>query len=176
MDDFRELVIRAKGGNHQAFADLYDQFAPLVRSICYDEIGCLQESEDLCQDVFLQAYRKLGQLHDDSRFAAWLISIARHSCTDWLRTKKHRPRVGLGGVEPSNNLAESTDNECQRLLGAIRQLPAKERTVLHLFYLAEQPASVARQAMGLSNSGFYKLLDRAKKRVVSILEKRKVIR
>jgi RNA polymerase sigma-70 factor, ECF subfamily len=175
MEDVRDLVNRAKAGDRQAFADLYDQFAPLVRSVGYDATGCVQESEDVCQEVFLQAYRKLGQLRDAARFAGWLMSIARRSCADWRHLRRSRPKLGLDGVEPAGNPPEPIDEESRRLLDAIRELPAKERTALHLFYLAEQPASAAREAMGLSNSGFYKLLDRAKRRVASILQKRRIV-
>ncbi len=175
MEDVHDLVIRAQRGDRQAFANLYDQFAALVRSVGYDATGCLQESEDLCQEVFLQAYRRLGQLRDPSRFAGWLMSIARRSGADWRRKQRQLPRVGLEGVEAAGHAAEPADEESQRLLDAIRQLPARERTALHLFYLAEQPASAAREVMGLSKSGFYKLLDRAKRRVASILQRRKVL-
>jgi RNA polymerase sigma-70 factor, ECF subfamily len=173
MRDVRELVIQAKAGDRQAFADLYDQFAPLVRSVGYDATGCLQESEDLCQEVFLQAYRRLGQLRDPSRVAGWLMSIARHSCADWRRTRRLRPKIGLEGIEPAGDHPAPADEESGRLLDAIRRLPAREQTALHLFYLAEQPALVAREAMGLSSSGLYKVLDRAKKRLASILRERK---
>jgi RNA polymerase sigma-70 factor (ECF subfamily) len=61
------------------------------------------------------------------------------------------------------------------LLEAIRHLPDKERMALHLFYLVEQPAASAREIMGLSNSGFYKVLERAKHRVAAILKRGKVM-
>ena len=84
-------------------------------------------------------------------------------------------RSAWKGSRIAGAAAEPADEESQRLLDAIRQLPAKERTALHLFYLAEQPASAAREVLGLSNSGFYKLLDRAERRVASILAKRKAV-
>jgi RNA polymerase sigma-70 factor (ECF subfamily) len=176
MADVQELVDRAKGGDRQAFADLYDQFAPLIRSVAYDATGSLHESEDLCQDVFLHAYRNLRQLRDAARFAGWLMTIARRTCTSWGRTRQRRPELSLKDVESPSSSSKSPDEEIRLLLDAVRQLPAKERTALHLFYLAEQPASVAREMMGLSNSGFCKVLDRAKKRVASILQGRKVTR
>ena len=77
MGDVRELVHRAKEGDHQAFADLYDQVSPLVRSVAYDATGRLQEAEDLCQDIFVHAYRNLKQLRDAARFPGWLMMIAR---------------------------------------------------------------------------------------------------
>jgi RNA polymerase sigma-70 factor, ECF subfamily len=168
-------VMRAKTGDRQAFADLYDRFAPLVRAVAYDATGRLQDAEDLCQEVFLQVYRNLEQLRDASRLAGWLMSIARRSCADWHRARRQCPKIGLGDIEPSDDPPASGDVERQRLLDAVRRLPEKEQTALHLFYLVEQPASTARQAMGLSSSGFYKLLDRAKKHLASILQERKVM-
>ena len=44
----------------------------------------------------------------------------------------------------------------------IRELPEAERMALHLFYLDEQPAEFARQILKLSQSGFYKVLARAR--------------
>jgi RNA polymerase sigma-70 factor (ECF subfamily) len=173
-DPVPELVARAKAGDRQAFAALYDQFAPLIRSVGYDATGCLQESEDLCQEVFLQAYRKLGQLHDHARFPGWLMMIARHRCVSWRRTQKQTPRIGLEGID-SYSEASDPDDTISCLLDAIRQLPEKERSALHLFYLMEQPASSAREILGLSNSGFYKTLDRAKRRAASILKNRKAM-
>jgi RNA polymerase sigma-70 factor, ECF subfamily len=176
MGEVRQWVLQAKEGDHTAFADLYDQFAPLVRSVAYDATGCLQESEDLCQEIFLQAYRNLGQLRDAAKFPGWLMMIARRSCASWGRRRKQRPEVGLNEIEIPIAKADSNDDEIQHMLGAIRQLPPKERMTLHLFYLAEQPAELARQTLGLSSAGFYKVLERAKRRVAALLEKRKVTR
>jgi RNA polymerase sigma-70 factor, ECF subfamily len=176
MGDIRELVIRARDGDRHALADLYDQFAPLVRSVGYDTTGCLQEAEDVCQEVFLHAYRNLAQLRDTARFPGWLMVITRRTCASWGRARQRRREVGLEGIETPLAVPDSNDDETQHMLSAIRQLPPKERMALHLFYLAEQPAEVARQALGLSNAGFYKMLERAKKRVAAILQKRKVMR
>jgi RNA polymerase sigma-70 factor, ECF subfamily len=176
MGDVRELVLRAKQGDRDAFALLYDKFAPLVRSVAYDATGCLQEADDLCQDVFLQAYRNLGQLRDAARFPGWLMVIAQRLCASWGRTRQRRPEVGLGEMETPVVVSETANDEIQRLLTAIRQLPPKERMALHLFYLAEQPADLARQTLGLSSAGFYKVLERAKKRVAALLQERKVTR
>jgi RNA polymerase sigma-70 factor (ECF subfamily) len=176
MGDVPELVLRAKEGDRDAFALLYDQFAPLVRSVAYDATGCLHESKDLCQEVFLHAFRNLMQLRDAARFPGWLMAITRRMCASWGRTRQRHPQVGLEEVETPVAAPDANDDEIQHLLIAIRQLPHKERMALHLFYLAEQPAELARQTLGLSNAGFYKVLDRAKRRAAALLKKRKVMR
>jgi RNA polymerase sigma-70 factor, ECF subfamily len=176
MGDVREMVLRAREGDRQAFALLYDQFAPLVRSVAYDATGCLHEAEDLCQEVFLHAYRNLAQLRDDCRFPGWLMAITRRMCANWGRARQRRPVVGLEAIKTPAAASDANDDEIQHMLRAIRQLPPKERMALHLFYLAEQPAELARQTMGLSNAGFYKVLERAKRRVAALMQKRKVMR
>lgn len=175
MGDVRELVLRAKEGDRHAFADLYDQFAPLVRSVAYDTTGCLQDAEDLSQEVFLHAYRNLRQLRDTARFPGWLMTIARRTCTSWGRMRHRRPEVGVEEIETPITAPDPNDDEIQHMLSAIRQLPPKERMALHLFYLAEQPAELAREALGLSNAGFYKVLERARRRVAALRQKRKVM-
>jgi RNA polymerase sigma-70 factor, ECF subfamily len=182
MEELLDIVNRSKRGDHDAFANLYDRFAPLVRAITFDTTGSLPESEDLCQEIFFQTYQRLAQLRDNSRFPGWLLKITRHACQDWQRSKRRRRQFIATDMKMSEAIADhsaqtsqSDNEEIRRLREAIRQLPPKERMALHLFYLAEQPASLARETIGLSNSGFYKTLDRAKKHVAAILQKNEVI-
>jgi RNA polymerase sigma-70 factor, ECF subfamily len=185
-----DSVILAKGGDRHAFANLYDQFAPLIRAVAYDTTGSVQESEDLCQEIFLQAYRKLGQLQDPARFPGWLMMIARRNCSTWRRIQRRQPKLGMTTADmngdgfcnlldveggQASSPSETTDETIPQLREAVRQLPDKERTALHLFYLIEQPATSAREMMGLSSSGFYKVLERAKRRVAAILQRGKVM-
>ena len=99
MADVHELVERAKAGDRQAFTGLYDQFAPLVRSVAYDTTGSLHEAEDLCQDVFLQAYRNLGQLRD-----ATLRRLARDDCAPGVcQLAAHATAAGRSGHRGPRN-------------------------------------------------------------------------
>jgi RNA polymerase sigma-70 factor, ECF subfamily len=176
MSDVQHLVLCAKKGDHHAFAELYDQFAPLVRSLTYDATGSLSEAEDLCQEIFLRAYRDLAQVQDAARFPGWLMTTTRRACIDWWRSRRRR-EVGLVPTLPAIADSHIDDaDELEPVLQAICRLPPKERMALHLFYLAEQPAELARQTLGLSSAGFYKTLDRARRRVADLLQKRKVTR
>jgi DNA-directed RNA polymerase specialized sigma24 family protein len=104
------------------------------------------------------------------------MMIARRTCASWGRARQRRSEVGLEEIEVPVAVSNSNDDEIKQMLIAIRQLPPKERMALHLFYLAEQPAELARQSLGLSPAGFYKMLERAKRRVAALLQKRKVTR
>jgi RNA polymerase sigma-70 factor (ECF subfamily) len=170
MSDTAELVARARGGDQAAFAALYDRHARLIRAICYDATAHLASAEDLAQDVFLRAYQKLDQLRDGERFVPWLCEIARRAGHDWRR-RTRRDGKRLATVHEVGHATPEEAPQVGELRDAIRQLPEDERMALHLFYLEEQPAVIAQLALGLSQSGFYKVLDRARNRVGSLMRR-----
>jgi RNA polymerase sigma-70 factor (ECF subfamily) len=170
MSDTAELVGRAREGDQAAFATLYDRHARLIRAICFDATAHLASAEDLAQDVFLRAYQKLGQLRDDERFMPWLCEIARRAGHDWRRSAR-RDGKHLTTAQQVDRATPQEAPQIDELRDAIGRLPEEERMALHLFYLEEQSAVVARQVLGLSQSGFYKLLDRARNRVGSIMRR-----
>lgn len=158
------MVRDVLAGDRRAFGVLYDRYAPLVRSVCYDVTGRLPEAADLAQEVFLRAFRKLGGLRDPDRFAAWLVGIARCVGREWRRARAH-DRHRFLALPPDVAAADTpADDVAEQLRGLIRRLPERERLALHSFYLQDQSADEARHVLGLSVAGFYKLLDRARRR------------
>ncbi len=166
--DDAETVNRLRAGDLAAFGDLYDRYARLVRSLCYDGTGNLSDSQELCQDVFMKAYRQIHSLREPSRFGYWLTGITRNAIKDWQR-RSARDRLRFVIDVPDVHDSDTREDAENGLLKTISELPENERLALHLFYLDEVPASVAREILGLSQSGFYKLLDRARKRVEELL-------
>jgi RNA polymerase sigma-70 factor (ECF subfamily) len=168
MIDEPAIVRQAQRGDHAAFGALYDQYAPLVRAIAFDASGDVTTSHDITQNVFLKAFCRLNQLRNVDRFGAWLTQIARRASRDWQRTRR-RDRHEFSAQPP--DLANSHHNDTSlELLQAIRGLPYRERMALHIFYLDGQSADVARRTLGLSSSGFYKLLDRARNRLANAMQ------
>jgi RNA polymerase sigma factor (sigma-70 family) len=177
------LVLGVRNGDRSAFAELYDRRARLIRAICYDETRHLQAAADLTQEVFLRAYQNLGRLHDPERFAAWLIGTARQVCREWRR-KQQRERRGLARLAEQRVSAEWTsDPPEQRLIelrdqiaGLMRHEPqsvpsltARERLALHVYYLQDRNVEEARVILGLSRSGFYRVLSSAVERLRRML-------
>lgn len=169
-----ELVRRAQCGDCEAFAVLYDRHARLVRAVCYDATGDAGLAEDQAQDVFLRVYQKLVQLREPERFVPWLAEIARRVGRDWRRRPRRQFTGDLHALnhqDVSNALADEQHDQLDALRCALRALPDRERLALHLFYLEEQPAETARRTLGLSPAGFYKLLDRARRRTGEIMRR-----
>ncbi len=166
-----DLVRAVLGGERSAYAALYDRHARLIRAICYNATRDLADAQDLSQEVFLRAYRKLGELRDPDRFAGWLVSIARRVCCEWRRGRsrdRHR-YVGLDPGASDQPEVASSDGRIGELREAILSLPERERLALQVFYLQDQSADDACAVLRLSRSGLYRVLGRARRRLERVL-------
>ena len=72
-----ELVREAQLGDREAFGILFRRFERHVLALGLRKLGDFDEAQELCQDVFVQALQKIGQVRDPACFAGWLRSITR---------------------------------------------------------------------------------------------------
>ena len=76
------LVEKARSGNRVSFHELVSMFQQDIHRLAYYRTFSQMDAEDLTQEVFEQAYRKMDSLHDLQRFRSWLYSIAVNRCND----------------------------------------------------------------------------------------------
>jgi RNA polymerase sigma-70 factor (ECF subfamily) len=162
-----KLIQAVFAGEKDAYGKLYDRYAPLVRAVCYDTTCNLADAQDLAQDVFIRAYEKLDRLRDRDSFGKWLVGIAKLRCREWQRQKLRNQNVRLNNTIA--DVPETNDNRIELLRKMITKLPEKERLALHMFYLQGNSAENIRRIMGLSRSGFYRVLERARKRLEKLM-------
>jgi RNA polymerase sigma-70 factor (ECF subfamily) len=74
-DEIKEVVERARAGDRQAFGLLIERFQATVYAIALSRLRNPAEAQELVQEVFLHAMRKLVQLREVSCFAGWLRQI-----------------------------------------------------------------------------------------------------
>ncbi len=175
------LVLGVLNGDRSAFAELYDRRARVIRAICHDETRDAHMAAELTQEVFLRAYRDLRRLHAPDKFALWLVGIARQVCREWRRKRGREKRAMAGFADrlaqadrwvdpPDAHLIELRDAIAGRAAGTDESLTQQERLALHVFYLQSRDVEEARGVLGLSRSGFYRVLSSACKRLRMILE------
>ena len=82
------LAEKARDGNRMSFQELVSIFQEDIHRLVYYRIYSQMDAEDITQEVFVQAYRKLKSLNDTQRFRPWLYSIAVNRCNDFLRKRK----------------------------------------------------------------------------------------
>jgi RNA polymerase sigma-70 factor (ECF subfamily) len=128
------LVSAARDGDRAAFGRLYDRYARMVHGVLLARVP-LGEVNDLVQDVFVLALRRLSTLREIGSFGAWLAAIARNLAMDY-----HRRAAPEGQLtaDLSENEAEhpmtNGDHEgaAAAILEAIRSLPEAYREPLIL--------------------------------------------
>lgn len=124
------LVEAVRGGDREAFGRLYDLYAPMVHGILLARVP-YGEVDDLLQDVFLAALRRLNTLRDSAAFGGWLAMITRNRAVDFHRSAREVEELpeDLPGKSPAEKEAES---EAARTLEVIRGLPEAYRETLVL--------------------------------------------
>ena len=120
------LIEAVLSGNRDMFGRLYQLYAPLVHGVLLARLP-RSEVEDMVQDIFLHAFRKLHTLRDTGAFGPWISMIARNRAMDFHR-RSHET------VELSEDLrtADSTQAKAEEILAIIRTLPDAYRETLVL--------------------------------------------
>ena len=162
------LVTAAKRGDREAFEELVRRTVRLVYARAYLETGDVHRAEDLVQETFLTAWRKLDQLTDAAGFRAWLMTILHSVLVDSIRRASRRKRTpaseeeALHIADPSPTPAESAQvrEERQRALSILRSLPREYQQVLMLRYLAGADYETIARQLALTNGSLRGLLHR----------------
>lgn len=166
----------AQAGDHQAFGRLYDRHAAVVLSLC--RRFSLPEAEDATQETFIRAYRLLHKVQSPDKLRPWLYAIARRVCSERARSAQRRARhqEQLVLTQPAQSIAATAPEQAdraeqlQRLDDALDRLDDRERLAVHLYYLDADPVNAAASALGLSRSGYYKLLARAREHLADLMK------
>lgn len=120
------LVNAVLDGDRDCFGRLYDLYAPLVHGILLARVPRV-EVDDLVQDIFLHAFRKLHTLREASSFGPWIAMIARNRAIDFHRRARET-------VEISDEVrgSDEHDSRAAEILELIRHLPEAYRETLVL--------------------------------------------
>lgn len=85
----RDLADRCRTGEPGAFEELYRVHAPRLFGLACRMVG-RTDAEDLLQDIFLTAHRKMGLYKGESALGTWLFRLATNLCLDFLRSRANR--------------------------------------------------------------------------------------
>jgi RNA polymerase sigma-70 factor (ECF subfamily) len=142
--------------------------------------ACEADARDAVQDAFVKAYRALGTLVSDDRFAAWLARITTNTCLDVLRARTEKvslaefsstvrlhPRLREEDLTPAT--LSSKSEEAQVMKVAVGRLPEKKRVILMLRYSDDMSYERIGEYLGLPVSTVRGRLHGAKRALRRIL-------
>ncbi|MEE4546327.1 RNA polymerase sigma factor [Streptomyces sp. V4-01] len=127
------LVTRAAEGDDDAFAVLVQRHSGPLLALAYRMLGVLQDAEEIVQEAFTSAWRRLPEFRQDAAFRTWMYRIVTNRCLDVLRGR--RPVVPLDAVvEPTSSgprgqpaRAAESAAATRALDEALRDLPPAQR-------------------------------------------------
>ena len=181
-DDVK-LIRKILSGDDAAFGTLVGKYQKSVHALVWRKIGDYHYAEEIMQDAFLQAYKKLSTLKNPNQFAGWLYVIANRLCIDWIRKqkrmRKQKPAMQslegtrLEEIEESSythHMSEQRATErteyCHELVQKLlEKLPENERAVVTLYYLNEMSTKEIGKFLGVSANTIASRLHRARKRL-----------
>ncbi len=154
-----QLVARAQAGDERAFELLVRRHLRAAHAVATAVLGDPSEAEDVCQDAFLAALRKLDQCDPAEKFAAWLTAIVRNRAIDARRRRIVRATQPLDeelseyAHAPSNPLHDAERAELRTMLErAVATLSPVQREVVVLHDVEGWKHAEIGALMGLAES------------------------
>ena len=167
----RDLVLLAQAGDSRAVAELYEIYSPGVFRFIYFRVGNRPLAEDLAQDTWLRALKRLNSYtYQGKDLGAWLITIARNLVADHFKSGRYRLEVATGDVvdtigdrwelgpegAPEDYVVAHGINTT--LMSALWVLSEEQRECLMFRFLRGLSVAETAQAMG-KNEGAIKALQ-----------------
>jgi RNA polymerase sigma-70 factor, ECF subfamily len=134
------LVGRARGGDSAAFGELVQRYLQAAYAVALARLGEPADAEDVCQDAFVTALKRIEDCRQPDQFGAWLLAIVRNRAHDYRRYRALRDALPLDEEQapsarddPGRDLERSELRE--DLLAAVSTLTELQREVLLLYDL-----------------------------------------
>ncbi len=138
--DEKRLILQAKQGNEQAFAQLYELFFDKIFRFVFFRINDKEAAEDLTEETFIKAWTKISNVNEES-FSGWLYQIAKNKVIDHYRQRKTTVNIEdiANILETEYDLPEQTNAlfDSKLLLELIRELPPDQQIIIKLKFIED---------------------------------------
>ena len=155
-------ALRAAHGDHEAFERLYRGHVDRIYSLALRMTG-EDLAEDLTQEVFIRAWKKLGSFRGDARFGTWLHRLAVNhilSRRETVRKREARRVMGQGIMERMIAPRRRASAEGLDIESALQTLPSRAKEVFVLYdvegYAHEEIAEMTGVSVGTSKSQLHR--------------------
>lgn len=165
------LVMSSLGGDRDAFCEIVSRYQNLLCSLAYASVGDIKQSEDIAQEVFVEAWKKLDSLLAPEKLKSWLCGILRFKLSHFRRKEEKQPLRNADEIENSdlaaNDIAmeDAAIREQQQVLlwKALDKMDDIYKEPLILFYRGHNSVESVALELDLSEDTAKQRLSRGRK-------------
>jgi RNA polymerase sigma-70 factor (ECF subfamily) len=170
----RDIIEHSKKGNRQAQYQLYKMYAKAMFNICYRMMNDKSDAEDMLQESFSEAFRRLDSFRHESTFGAWLKMIVINRCINEIKRKKAQLEF-FDDMSPFEEKEDLTDGQelglsPEKIKKAMVELPKGSRMIFSLYLLEGYDHQEISEILNISESNSKTQYMRAKQRIKEILK------
>lgn len=170
-------------GDREAFRVLIERYEGMVFDLAHQYADSPEAAEDLAQDAFMRAYRRIGDLKNPDRFSSWLYGIALNRCRDYAknvrretyafsRTEEQEDADTLPGEEQGQDEALLAEERSEQLWAALDELSSTYATPFLLKYRDGLTYKAMSKRLDVSVSALKVRVHRARNKLRNLLEDR----
>ncbi len=148
---------------------LVERYSDTVLRIAYHHTQCMQDAEDIAQEVFLSLVNKKLCDYDDERLKAYIIRATVNKCNSFHRAKQGEDIVYLDEIYKNENEPVFTAPE-RSILSEVCALPKRYRDVIYLHYYEGYSAAEIADMLGTKTGTITSRLKRAREKLKTILQ------
>lgn len=168
----KELIEQCMQGNRKAQYRIYQLYSKAMLNVCFRMMQNKEDAEDMMQDAFTDAFRRMSGFRFESTFGAWLKRIMINRCINELRRKK----TDLKFFDDMHVFAQKADEEANdygltvdQVRKAMKELPSGSGMIFSLYLLEGYDHNEISEILNISVSNSKTQYMRARHRIKEVL-------
>ncbi len=171
----QEIIDLCRKGDQKAQFQLYKLYYRPMYNVCQRILNDEMEAEDVMQESFLKAFKKIDTYKGEVSFGAWLKKIVINRSLDYLKKRKVKfEEITQKTVEVGDYQMEIKEVNLEIIKKAIQNLPDGYRVVLSLYLIEGYDHEEISQILGISNSNSRTQYLRAKNKLRELLKDKEI--
>lgn len=169
-----ELIERCRNNDQKAQFEIYKLYYKPMYNASYRILNNAAEAEDVMQESFLDAFRKIDNYTGKGNFGGWLRRIVVNNSLDVLKKRKDLVSIENTHIEysqPTEDPSDFVECKLEEVKLAIKELNDEDRVIISLFLFEGYDHEEISQILNISNNASRTRYSRAKKRLVDMINK-----
>ena len=180
----KELLLKAKEGDDNAFEEIVKLYQQKICSTIYYMVKNENIVEDLAQEVFIKIYKNISKFNEESSLYTWIYRITMNTCIDQIKKEKKITYINTYLETDDGEVEIQQEDENQRvdiimenkirkesLIKAIKSLPSEQRALIVLRDIRQFKYMEIAEMLGLNLGTVKSKISRARQALKECLEK-----